>query len=241
MWPWRTGVPDDNLIHHFEVESLEDRSSNFVSTTSSLEVAVEHAAALARPNSEEPFDEDFVIYIYVIRPDLSFFDVDASLIYARDQSPENSSERERLNNLIRDYTGMDEVVSWGGFIENRIMSYAELNGRMLQRYGANPGSPLFSQEFWASRWIPNNNYNPEFNSDTSNTVAYTSMSNPRGFVTQVANGTQPPVSLSFTCMGINSGFPSFLKAGKDEPVCPQNQYLNIKRVIYDKNILTALF
>ncbi|MGO4612399.1 hypothetical protein AB4142_39280, partial [Variovorax sp. 2RAF20] len=32
MRPWREGTPDDDLAHHFEGESIEDHSSNFVST-----------------------------------------------------------------------------------------------------------------------------------------------------------------------------------------------------------------
>lgn len=51
MWSLREGTPDNYLIHPFEGESIEDRTSNLVSTTSSIIAAIEHAISLARPNS----------------------------------------------------------------------------------------------------------------------------------------------------------------------------------------------
>lgn len=204
MYPWEEGQPDDDLTHHFEGESLEGRRSNFVSTTSSLRTAVMHAASLARPNSEEPFSEEFVTYIYEIRPASNFFSVDESLINARNLSPENSLRRERLTRLINDYTHMGEFVAREGFSHDRIIAYAELNGDMLRQYYNDHISALFTQSFWNSRWIRNEGYNHSFDQDTTSTENYANMDTPLGVMNMVINGTQPPVPLSFTCLGVNS-------------------------------------
>lgn len=44
---------------------------------------------------------------------------------------------------------MNEIVAWGGFQQDRIMVYADLNGAMLEQYGMRANSPLFSEVFWA--------------------------------------------------------------------------------------------
>lgn len=241
MWPWRQGTPDDDLSHHFEGESVENHSSNFVSTTANLRVVVEHAASLARPNSDEPFDENFVTYIYVIRPNEDFYNVDASLIFARDEAVQDSIRRERLDRLIRDYTGMEEVVAYTGFSAYRIIFCAELTGEMLRQHGVEQNSVLFSEAFWESRWINNDMYDPIFDTDTSNYEVYSFVDTPRGYVAMVVNGTQPPVSLGATCLGVSPDISSFsLNMTKDELACSKNQYLNITTVFYDKEFLNIL-
>ena len=242
MWPnWTEGVPDDDLAHHFEGESIEGGSTNFVSTTASLRTAVMHAASLARPNSEEPFDQEFVTYIYQIRPATNFYNVDASLIAARDRAPASSARRERLSHLINDYTGMAEYAAQEGFLQNRIISYARLDGPMLSQYYNDTNSVLFNPAFWHNRWIVNPHYNTAFDNDTTSPDIYPVVENPRGIMGLVTNGTQPVVPLSFTCMGTSSQrHPEKKHLLGAEPICSPNQYMNLKRNIYDKNIY-ALF
>ena len=172
---------------------FEGHTSNFVSTTSSLSAAIEHAASLARPNSEEPFDTDFVTYIYQVRPDHDFYDVEASLAHARDAASPGSMRRARLESIIRDYAGMDELVAHRGFSHERIIAYAELTGTLLQRFGVAAGSPLFSPTFWSHRWIANANYRPAYDADTSNLDVYLNVGDPRGYRDMVANQTQVAV------------------------------------------------
>lgn len=241
MWPWKDGHADDDLAHHFEGESIEGRRSNFVSTTASLRIAIMHAASLARANSEEPFDEDFVTYIYQIRPADNFYSVDEALQTARDSSAESSSRRERLTRLINDYTGMEEYVAHGGFNQNRIISYAELTGDMLMQYYNEHSSALFTQSFWNSRWLINTDYNHDFDSDTTSVATYANIDNPTGLISQIINGTQPPVPLSFTCMGLNSS----IGKRKDRLFFPKNtcgtqNHLAIKKIIYDKQLIALL-
>jgi len=202
MYPWAEGTPDDNLLHHFEGESVEGHTSNFVSTTSSLRMAVEHAASLARPNSEEPFDAEFVTYIYQIRPGRHFYDVEASLAHARDRVPAGTQERNRLDAIFRDYGGMEELVARGGFSHDRIIAYARLDAQMLTQFGLASNSPLFTASFWSHRWTANTDYDPAFNTDTSSPAVYTHIGGPQGYRQMVGNGTQPAVPIAFTCEGV---------------------------------------
>lgn len=240
MRPWREGTPDDDLAHHFEGESIEDHSSNFVSTTSSLRSVVEHAASLARPNSEEPFDEEFVTHIYVIRPDANFFDVDASLQAARDASPAGSTRRQRLDRLIRDYTGLDELVARNGFAHDQILSHAVLNGQMLRRYGVSEGSPLFSVAFWSGRWQSNGDYDPAHDSDHSSDLVYTSVDTPRGYSNLVVNGSQPAVPISFTCQGVHPSSRKKRSTTAADNTCAPHQFMDTRRVFYDKKLLYSI-
>lgn len=236
MWPlWNDGLPDDDLVHHFEGESIEGGTTNFVSTTASLEQAVRHAATLARPNSEEPYDEEFVTYIYQIRPSTNFYDLDASLISARDNAPNPSTSRDRLIRMVRDYTGMSEYVAHGGFLQSRIISYARLDGAMLARYF--DSHVLFDPDFEGYRWTVNSQYNHDYDNDTTSSDIYRAAGNPRGIMNLIVNGTQPVVPLRFTCMATSSQHHSGRKkTPAPKPVCSANQYMNFKRNIYDVNI-----
>jgi len=242
MRPWADGIPDDDLTHHFEGESVEGHTSNFVSTTSSIRAAVEHAASLARPNSEEPFDSDFVTYIYQVRPDEGFFDVEASLARARDAAPTDSQRRSRLDRIIRDYTGMEELVARRGFSHDRIIAYAALTGEMLQRWGVASNSPLFSAAFWSGRWTRNADYNASHDSDRSNADVYGNVGDPEGSRSMVTNGTQPAVPVAFTCLGIQPGPSSSQRQGRGaaQASCSSHAYMNTSKVFYDKGLLISL-
>ena len=236
MRPWADGMADDNLLHHFEGESVEGHTSNFVSTTSSLSAAIEHAASLARPNSEEPFDTDFVTYIYQVRPDHDFYDVEASLAHARDAASPGSMRRARLESIIRDYAGMDELVAHRGFSHERIIAYAELTGTLLQRFGVAAGSPLFSPTFWSHRWIANANYRPAYDADTSNLDVYLNVGDPRGYRDMVANQTQVAVPMVFTCEGVRSDGNVGTQRKRRHAVravCASHEYMGTARSSHD--------
>lgn len=243
MWPWHSETVDYDLTHHFEGESLEEQTSAFVSTSSSIASVVQHAASLARPNSEFPFDEDYLTYIYTVRPNNNFYDVQGSLRIARDNAPLNSQRRNRLERLLRDYTGMEEIVAVNGFSSDRIVEYAVLTGAMLNQYGIHSGSPLLSDVFWAERWRQEETvYNHQYNSDTSNLMPYNMIDIPTGIRSVVVNGTQPEVPLSFTCFGVNSN--SHLSKRdiflKKKPSCTKYEIINIHSLIYDKGLLYSL-
>jgi len=247
MRPWANGMPDDNLLHHFEGESIEGHTSNFVSTTSSLGAAIEHAASLARPNSEEPFDTDFVTYIYQVRPDHGFYDVEASLAQARDIAASDSQRRTRLESILRDYAGMDELVAHRGFSHERIIAYAELTGTLLQRFGVAAGSPLLSPTFWSHRWIGNADYRPAYDADTSNPEVYTNVGDPRGYRDMAAGETLAAVPLAFTCESIRldaGGSTQRKRRHANRAACAGQAYMTSRllpnRIFYDKRLLEAI-
>lgn len=64
---------------------------------------------------------------------------------------------------------------------------------------------------------------------------------PLGVMNMVINGTQPPVPLSFTCLGFNSQPDTSIRELKEvSNDCSSNQYLNFKRKIYDIKLLSLL-
>lgn len=209
MFPWPGEALDTDLLHHFEGESVEGQVSAFVSTTSSLAQAVQHAASLARPNSEVAFDADFSTFIYAIRPAGNFYGVEAALSHARDNAAPDSTLRIRLDQLLRDYGGMDELVALNGFRVDRILRYAMLDGSMLNRYGVSAGSPLLSDGFWADRWLTEGTrYNRAFDHDTSASAYYRGVaihSPPTGVRQVIRNGSQPDVPLAFACDSVAQG------------------------------------
>lgn len=198
MHPW-PGQQDVDLIHHFDGESLEDQSSAFVSTSSDLRAVVEHAASLARPNSEEPFDNDFQTYIYVIRPGADFYDVEGSIRAARNAAGAGTPLWDGYSAILRDYGGMEEWAALNGIGVSRIIRYAPLTGAMLRRFHAS--GQLFSETFWASRWVSNTAYDPRHDADRGNSQPYGVVGAPRGFTLTVQNGTGPALPASLTCLG----------------------------------------
>ena len=194
MFPWPGEAHDTDLLHHFEGESVEGGVSAFVSTTSSLAQAVQHAASLARPNSEVAFDADFSTYIYAIRPAGNFYGVEAALSHARDNAAPDSTLRVRLDRMLREYGGMDELVALNGFRVDRILRYAMLDGSMLNRYGVSAGSPLLSDGFWATRWLTDGTrYDRAFDHDTSSVAYYRGVAIdalPTGVRQVIRNGSQ---------------------------------------------------
>lgn len=170
-----------NLTRHFEGEALEGETSGFVSTSYSLRSTILHAASLARPNSEMPFDDDFTYYIYMIRPADNFYDLESSLIHFCESLPGGSEWQDRCRRVLRDYGGMHELVALHGFSADRIMSYAVLDSEMLNENGISDNSPLFTDEYWHERWTSAGmRYNTAYDSDSSNIQPYPMTTAPTG-------------------------------------------------------------
>ncbi|ANI29870.1 hypothetical protein PL78_08560 [Yersinia entomophaga] len=202
MRPWAGPRVDYDLIHHFDGESVDDYTSAFVSTSASFRHSIEHAASLARANSEEPFEEDFRIFIYAIRPESNFYEVEGSIAHARDTSAEHSPRQAGLSALLHNYGGMEEWVALEGISAERIISFIEITGEILQNYYQS--GQLFSNGFWINRWQPNLGYNSANDGDISSSEFYTHIGNPRGYRDVIQGETLPPLAASFTCITPNS-------------------------------------
>ncbi|MDN0087647.1 hypothetical protein QVN42_09615 [Yersinia nurmii] len=198
MRPWAGSPVDYDLIHHFDGESVEDYTSAFVSTSASFRQSIEHAASLARANSEEPFEEDFRIFIYAIRPESNFYEVEGSIAHARDTSAEHSQRQAGLSALLHNYGGMEEWVALEGLSAERIISFIEITGEMLQNYYQS--GQLFSYSFWINRWQPNLRYNSASDGDISSSEFYTHIGNPRGYRDVIQGEIPTPLAASFICI-----------------------------------------
>lgn len=242
MWPNIDvdEVPDNNLMHHFEGEAVENGHSNFVSTSGSLQSVIHFAALRAREDSSSDYDQDFETYLYRVRPASYFYNVDTSLTAERDMFGRDSPEWGRLNTLLRDYGGMGEFAAREGFPHSRIISYARLTGDMLNQYLLHneDNSELFTESFWRERWIEHDGYNHEFDQNVTSSQVYPYVGQPTGVMRQAVNGTQPPVPLSFTCLGVGSlPHSSNNRSVRSEGVCPSSEHMTISRKVYDDRLL----
>ncbi|AHF79060.1 Putative hydrolase (plasmid) [Sodalis praecaptivus] len=245
MFPWGLDHldPDTDLIHHFEGESLEERGSVFVSTSSSLAQVIQHASSLARPNSEEPYDHSFVTYIYAIRPTQDFYDVEASILNRRNALPNESPLRTRLDRLLHDYGGMEELVAVNGIPFDRIIGFIRIDGNMLNRYGVSPGSPLLSETHWSNRWErAGTRYETRYNIQGSSPQPYPIVAvnaEPTGSRRVVRNGTERDVPLSFSCKGVGEHGAKRSKRALAR-ACRDHQTLTLSSEIYDRGLFLAL-
>lgn len=244
MLPWVDGIADNDLAHHFDGEAIEGHTSNFVSTAMALGAAVDHAASLARPNSEEPFDIDFSTYIYEIRPASNFYPVDESFQAAMNASTPGSLRYNRLQSLLSDYGNMEDMVAQNGFGADRIIRYAELTGEMLEQYYSS--GQMNSPIFWESRWRTEGTiYNTAYDNDSSSNTPWTIIDTPRGYADVVMNGTQPQVPLAATCLAIPPDTPVEQKINgnvfvNEDNTCSQHEYVNMGRHFYDKKLLVIV-
>ncbi|MCS3431397.1 enterotoxin A family protein [Klebsiella sp. BIGb0407] len=240
MHPW-AGERDTDLMHHFEGESIEHRVSSFVSTSASLRQVIEHAASLARSNSEEPFNNEYITYIYAIRPNEQFYDVRHSLLEARETS-QDDIQRNRLTRLIHDYADMDEIVAVNGFRADRLIRYAELTGNMLNTFYDT--GQLFSEVFWSGRWTDNTAYNHAYDTGASNTESYRNIGSATGSITLVSNSNASSSLLGITCLGApasSSGSRAERSIVSVSNSCISYKLANTRRVIYDRKILAMVF
>lgn len=245
LFPWgrEHSVPDTDLIRHFEGESLEERGSIFVSTSSSLAEVIRHAASLARPNSEEPFDRAFSTFVYAIRPADNFYNVEASIVDRRNTLPRDASLRTRLDRLLHDYGGMEELVAVNGIPFDRILNYIRIDGELLNHYGVSPGSPILSETYWINRWEKaGTRYNTSYDRQTSSPQPYSIVAinaEPTGSRLMVRNGTEDEVPLSFSCKGVGDRSATRPKRAIGSFCLPQ-QSLRLYSAFYDRGLLLAL-
>lgn len=190
--------PNNNLASHIEGGSLGeshggDRTSNFVSTSSSLSAAVEFGLQnLLTFGVQESF------YIYRIRPNHNFYDVNASLRNARDSNSSTPERSDLLNDLLDIYaTEEKEIIALGSISDERIVQYAEFSLEMYNEFR----SAVFQPDFWEDRWVNYFSYNHQYDQDQSNPDFYPEVE-PNGFMQVVLNeenGNQAPLSQS--CIG----------------------------------------
>lgn len=227
--PRSDGQQDFNLTHHFTGQSVEGRRSIFISTSYLLRDVIEYSSRLV-PYVNGQFSESYSTYIYAIRPDSNFYDVESSLETSRDNYDEETYMHDSIQRLLDRYNNMHEIVSVGHIPVARIMSYARLDGSMLNQYGLDDDSPLFSEMFWASRWSNNTNYNSNFDNDVSSTQPYQPTGVPSGVevVAQLEPGSDT-VRLANTCDGINLSNNTRIRQVNNE--CGN---FHINRNIYDK-------
>lgn len=233
MWPrYEQGRPDDYLIHHFDGESVEDGTSNFVSTSRTLADAVSHALFRLDDDNRETY------YIYAIRPNTNFYDVDASLQAARNNTSD-AQVRMRYNGLLRDYAGMEEIVARGGIRSDQIIQYAELRYDMLPPQNQSR-TFLFSDSYWASRWLNNPSYNHHYDGDTSNSNVYENVGLSGSSVLEVVNSNEQAIRLGFTCMGVSSHQGPSSRSSL-QSTCPAFYIKHIPyEAIWRKKIATAI-
>ncbi|CNH49246.1 enterotoxin A family protein [Yersinia pekkanenii] len=234
MYPFTGLPPDIDLLHHFEGESLEGYTSAFISTTASLRQAVEHAAFTARINDEEPFDTEFETYLYVIRPSINFYNIDESLNYIINETPDNSDLYKEVSRTLHSYGGMNEWVALGGFAQTRIISYARITGDMLQQHYHS--GQIFSSSFWDEHWQNNPLYLSALDQDLSSSVPYFSIGVPRGYITMLQNEAGQQLPLVNTCHEEPSTSDSRIKRQLSRVTC-QNKAFTTSRYFYNTELL----
>ncbi|EEQ11414.1 Predicted hydrolase or acyltransferase (alpha/beta hydrolase superfamily) [Yersinia mollaretii ATCC 43969] len=238
MFPFSDLPQDNDLLHHFEGESLDGYTSAFVSTTASLRHAIDHAAFTARISDTEPFDPEFETYLYVIRPAENFYSIDASFNHAREESAENTRLYVKLSNLLRDYGGMEEWVAFGGFANTRIIAYARLSGPQLQQHY--DSGQIFSELFWAGRWQNNYQYSSAWDQDNSASTPYSRLGVPRGYISMAQNSTGQQLPVSITCYGKASASTLRMKREVPNSHCHREK-IHVSRYFYNNDLIWKLF
>ncbi|CNI14877.1 enterotoxin A family protein [Yersinia mollaretii] len=238
MFPFSDLSQDNDLLHHFEGESLDGYTSAFVSTTASLRQAIDHAAFTARISDTEPFDTEFETYLYVIRPAENFYSIDESFNHAREESAENARLYTKLSGLLRDYGGMEEWAAYGGFTNTLIIAYARLTGPLLQQHYYS--GQIFSELFWVERWQNNPQYSSAWDQDNSASAPYLRLGVPRGYVTMAQNETGQQLPLSFTCYGEASTSTSRMKREALKNHCYREKTY-VSKYFYNTDLILTLF
>ncbi|WP_174634764.1 enterotoxin A family protein [Yersinia thracica] len=194
MFPYFHLLHSNDLLEHFTGEAPEGYTSGFVSTTSLLEHAIEHSIFEFDIDSNGLYAGDFETYLYAIRPAANFYNVDESIAHARDTSPVNSYQYTMLRDALEEWGGMEEWVAYGGFVHNRIMSYAPINADLLNQHYQT--GAMNSDIFWATRWHSNPSYSPQFDHNQSSSEAYPTVGTPNGFIIMAQNDTGQQLPLS---------------------------------------------
>lgn len=230
---------DEDLVHHVEGQSLISRSSPFVSTTASLSGAIRLAAALSQVYKDEPYASDVRYYIYMIRANEDFYDLEGSLRYAiRQQMAHDPLRLARLTALLNEEGTPHQFLAHGGIAFNRIMKTGVLTGGLLTLYGVEDSSPLLTDNFWQDRFDDSGtSYHHVFDGDHISTAPYPStlIATPTGFrMGALRGGGQVFVPLSMTCAGA-AYYTAPLNA-HPERSCNVLEKHNYQRAIVDKTL-----
>lgn len=196
MWPRVINgfEPDNTLVHHFNGQSIVGRTSNFVSTTASLDVAVSFFSR----NYSRMYNS---AWIYAIRADHNFYDVDASLVHAINGLTD-PVERFMLDYMRSQYSDMDEFVARGGIRFDRVVAYAQITRQMM----AEAGADIHTTEYWRPRFEQNLNplYNSLHDNDLSNMEVYpgVGLPDPSNNLELAVDTRDNEMSLGLTCVGV---------------------------------------
>lgn len=217
---------NNNLASHISGNSIVDSESPFVSTTVSWQMVIDHSI---RNYYRESEDQGFFAghlpdtYIYAIRPTDTFYDAMYSLNIAISESEEPDTSYLRL--LAHTYQHEEEITHHGTIDFNRIMSHAVITVDMLnERLEANRDEngrlpsqipytdAIYSQMFWAQRWIDNSDYDEFFDDDRSSTYPWREVSGESAtpMLAALLNGTS--ISVGLSCHGLGTSILSDLYA-----------------------------
>ena len=193
-------IHDDDLAHHFEGESVEGGTSNFVSTTGTIQHAIDHLDFVANDGEEE----DQRVWIYLIRPTTNFYNVNASIAEVS-QNAQNEEQRRRAQYLINSYyTGMDEYAAQGGFNDSRIISYIGITRAEI----SNNPNIIYDESLWER----NPTYDQQYDQNTTNTELYPYVGVFGDRVLELEGEGGEVARLANTCMGVSNQGPLSLNS-----------------------------
>lgn len=185
-------TPDNNVANHLEGSSLANSTSNFISTSFSLSSVVNFGSV-----SYLDIAESGNFYIYRIRPNNNFYDINASLLNARDAQPQTSRLWNLYNSLFNLYHSEEEVSSLGPVSDDRIIEYVEVTEDMRDQFG----DDLLDEAFWNDRWVNYVGYNHLYDGNRTSSQFYTNIL-PEGIIRMIIDEeTGAEIPLAYSCMG----------------------------------------
>ncbi|EKT62437.1 scabin-related ADP-ribosyltransferase [Providencia burhodogranariea] len=107
---------DEDLLRHVSGESINNRTSALISTTSNWMTIEQMARTLMGPNTQA--------WVYAIRPSINFHDINGSLINSNMQNAENINISRQSLALYRTYSWQEEFAAYNT-ITNRQIHYAQ--------------------------------------------------------------------------------------------------------------------
>jgi len=107
---------DEDLLRHVSGESINDRTSAFIATTSNWMTIEQMARTLLGPNTQA--------WAYAIRPSVNFHDINGSLINSSLQHANNLNISRQSMSLYRVYSWQEEFAAYNT-IANTQIHYAQ--------------------------------------------------------------------------------------------------------------------
>lgn len=130
---------DRDLLRFISGASLDDGSSSYIGTSQYISDAERICAEVAREHPDEP------LYIYQIRPEENFYNVEESMLIQRDALPEGLARQQLNNAWLATRTWVYGMWAATAAIPGEVISGA-------RRYNWNNGQPSLGP------FIANNNY-----------------------------------------------------------------------------------